>query len=129
MFHKHYHDRTVAQTDNVKGNVTLNRAISNLIILHSFLPSYYILQIRRHFTLHYDTCTHYALSLKTRCVLHITDFTTLFTGLAHCKHLRTVREHLSGLVYSGEVINPVPAENEKSLTREFWESLSDKDMV
>lgn len=51
------------------------------------------------------------------------------TGLAHCKHLKTVREHLSGLVYSGEVINPVPAENEKYLTAEFWEALTDHEKV
>ncbi|XP_067931924.1 small G protein signaling modulator 2-like [Watersipora subatra] len=49
--------------------------------------------------------------------------------LAHCRHLKTVREHLSGLVYSNGATLPVPPENEKCLTSEFWSRLSDTDKV
>lgn len=43
-------------------------------------------------------------------------------GLAHCRHLRTVRTHLSGLVHH----NIVPSTEEK-LTPERWDQLVNND--
>ena len=46
-----------------------------------------------------------------------------FSGLAHCRHLKTVRTHLSGLVHHR--IFPVdnPCDASKGLTAEVWSQM------
>ena len=81
--------------------------------------------LSRNFPVQFDKKRLFALSL------YLTPIIAGFchAGLTHCRHLSTVRKHLSGLVYSCQVLVPVPPENEKSLTAEYWYSLSDDDKV
>lgn len=45
------------------------------------------------------------------------------TGLAHCRHLKTVRTHLSGLVNSIIVPATQPCDATGGLTPDVWQAL------
>ena len=48
-------------------------------------------------------------------------------GLAHCRHLRTVRTHLSGLVHPAIISEEESAKN--GLTEEKWREMFNEDVV
>ena len=50
-----------------------------------------------------------------------------FAGLAHCRHLRTVRTHLSGLVHPAIISEEESAKN--GLTEEKWLEMFNEDVV
>lgn len=47
----------------------------------------------------------------------------LVTGLSYCRHLKTVRTHLSGLVNSKVVSVEDPSDASKGLTVEVWRNM------
>ncbi|XP_059169262.1 small G protein signaling modulator 1-like [Physella acuta] len=49
--------------------------------------------------------------------------------LAHCRHLKTVRTHLSGLVYHSVVSEDSPVDAKKGLTSEMWGQLCQDGIV
>ena len=51
------------------------------------------------------------------------------SGLAHCRHLKTVRTHLSGLV-NGKMVPPnIPYDAVNGLTKELWQELNSNGVV
>ena len=51
------------------------------------------------------------------------------TGLSHCRHLKTVRTHLSGLVNATIVTVDEPCDASKGLTLERWREMNKGDVV
>jgi len=50
-------------------------------------------------------------------------------GLSHCRHLKTVRTHLSGLVHSLTVSMVSPTDSMASLTADVWQQMKDTGIV
>ena len=50
-------------------------------------------------------------------------------GLAHCRHLRTVRTHLSGLVHPVIISGEGESTAKDGLTEDTWLQLFDNDVV
>ena len=65
-------------------------------------------------------------ALKGGILIAISDYSSLplvssiHTGLAHCRHLKTVRTHLSGLVLHRIFPVDQPFDASKGLTTEVW---------
>lgn len=53
----------------------------------------------------------------------------IISGLAHCRHLKTVRTHLSGLVYHTAVSEDSPVDGKIGLTTEMWSKLCQNGIV
>ena len=53
----------------------------------------------------------------------------VFTGLSYCRHLKTVRTHLSGLVNSTLVSVDQPHDASSGLTVEKWQELCQDGVV
>ena len=50
-------------------------------------------------------------------------------GLAHCRHLKTVRTHLSGLVNQSIIAVDNPCDASMGLTPELWKEMSASGVV
>ena len=59
----------------------------------------------------------------------LSNFLTLILGLAHCRHLKTVRTHLSGLVNQVIVAANEPLDASGGLTVDIWEKMSKNGVV
>ena len=60
--------------------------------------------------------------------IHFT-FDIFAVGLAHCRHLKTVRTHLSGLVNQSIIAVDDPADASMGLTPELWREMSSSGVV
>ena len=56
-------------------------------------------------------------------------FNITIVGLAHCRHLKTVRTHLSGLVNQSIIAVDDPADASMGLTPELWREMSSSGVV
>jgi len=52
-----------------------------------------------------------------------------FAGLAHCRHLKTVRTHLSGLVLHRIFPIDQPYDASKGLTKQVWDTMNKSGVV
>ena len=51
------------------------------------------------------------------------------SGLSHCRHLKTVRTHLSGLVHSPAVSMVSPTDASAGLTADVWQQMKQTGLV
>jgi len=51
------------------------------------------------------------------------------SGLSHCRHLKTVRTHLSGLVHSPAVSMVSPTDASTGLTADIWQQMRETGLV
>ena len=72
---------------------------------------------------------HLKSSARHIQLFKVCSVSNIFVGLSHCRHLKTVRTHLSGLVNSTVISVEVPHDASQGLTVERWAEMSASGVV